>query len=153
TIRHDHPGDVELDLITPGLQRLRLKAAAQQQGKDLVTFFPELTMPVDDLTSVSNARAYDKWKLVARDVVGGATGTLESWSLRLKTDLNVTTSPVTNYPGRFFFDQLPAGVYTITPGASNRWFWPRSVTITNVSESNVVEFIETAGPPPAIITP
>ena len=153
TVRHARPDDLQIDLLTPARERLQLKAGDVANAKDCVTFYPELTAPVDPLGSVVIGRWYDDWKLVVRDVVSGSNGVLEAWSLRLKSDLAQITPVPTTHPGHFFFNHLSAGVYTFTPSATNRWFWPPSITVTNVAESNLVNFIETAGPPPVIVTP
>lgn len=153
TLRHPRPSDLEIDLLTPARQRLRLKASGPFNGKDFITTYPGLTTPTDDLGAVTVPRRYDDWKLVVRDVVAGSNGVLEAWSLRVNTELPMAIPTPTNYPGHFFFNHLAAGVYTVTPSASNRWFWPPSITLTNVAESNVLNFIETAGPPPVIVTP
>ena len=153
TVRHPRPDDLQIDLLTPARDRLRLKADDVANTKDCITFYPELATPVDALDAVSIPRRYDDWKLVVRDVVSGSNGVLEAWSLRLKTELQMVTPVPTTHPGHFFFNNLPAGVYTVTPSATGRWFWPPSITLTNVAESNIVNFTETAGPPPEIVTP
>jgi subtilisin-like proprotein convertase family protein len=153
TVRHSRPSDLQIDLLTPSRERLQLKASGDSSEKDYVTTLPELNAPIDGLSAVTIPRLFDNWKLVVRDVTAGTNGVLEAWSLRLKTELPRITLGPTNYPGYFFFNHLAAGVYTVTPSGSNRWFWPPTITLTNVAESNVVNFIETAGPPPLIVTP
>jgi subtilisin-like proprotein convertase family protein len=153
TVRHPRPDDLQIDLLTPADDRLRLKAGDVGNAKDCITFYPELTAPLDALDSVVIRRWGGNWRLVVRDVVSGSNGVLEAWSLRLKSQIAMATPVPTTYPGHFFFNHLPAGVYTVTPSAPGRWFWPQSITLTNVAESNIVNFAETAGPPPVIITP
>ena len=153
TARHPRPDDLQIDLLTPARERIRLKAGDVSNAKDCITFYPELNAPVDSLDPVTVGRRYDDWKLVVRDVVSGSNGVLEAWSLRVKSELALIAPVPTTYPGHFFFNHLAAGVYTVTPSAPGRWFWPPSITLTNVAESNSVNFIETTGPPPAIVTP
>jgi subtilisin-like proprotein convertase family protein len=153
TVRHSRRGDVELDLISPSGQRVRLQSSSAETEKNLITFYPELTAPVDDLSALLGNQSSGYWQMVARDMVAGSNGVLEAWSIRFNSDWQISSLGTTNASGSFAFTNYPAGVYTVTPSGSNRWFWPPSITLTNVAESNVVNFIETAGPPPLIVTP
>lgn len=153
TIHHPRASDLQIDLLTPANKLLHLKAANDASEKDCVTFYPEITAPIDSLDTVTIPRNYDDWRLVVRDLVAGSNGVLTSWSLRLNGMVARIAQPATNGPGHLVVNFLSAGIYTITPSAANRWFWPPTITITNVAESNVVNFIETAGPPPSIVAP
>jgi subtilisin-like proprotein convertase family protein len=153
TLRHARPGDLEVDLLTPFAQRLRLKATGEGGSQDVITFYPDIDAPLDDLGSVRGGRESGEWGLAVRDRVAGISGILESWSLRVRTELPQVQPLPKSYPGTFSFGSLSAGVYTVTPTGANRWFWPPSITVTNVAESNFVSFVETEGPPPSILTP
>lgn len=151
TVRHPRRGDLELDLITPAGQRLRLKGgSASDSERDLITVFPEVDSAVDDLTSFTGDNGSGGWQLVARDSAAGQNGVLEAWSLRLEVDEPLATSISTNCPGHFLFDHLAAGVYQITPSAPGRYFWPPTITLTNIAEALTANFTETTEPPPIL---
>lgn len=152
TIRHPQPGDLQLDLLTPDGRRLRLKTEGEANRRDHITFYPELAAPVDALDGVVITRQDEPWRLVVRDVGSGSSGVLEAWSLRLKTSQPVASAALTNVAGSFHLDHLRAGVYTLTPAAPNRWFWPPNITVTNTAGSNMIVFVETSGPPPVCLT-
>lgn len=78
-IRHSCRGDLRVSLISPSGKQRVLQEVTYQKGTDLLL----LDVPVSDF---NGAQAAGQWKLLVQDLDRKDVGTLDAWSLNIKTE-------------------------------------------------------------------
>ncbi len=83
-IRHPHPADLQITLISPEGQRILLRRKDTPGGPDLQATFGLDTIPAEPLDVLEGQSAAGDWSLQIVDLVpGGDPGSLSTWSLVL----------------------------------------------------------------------
>ena len=93
-IRHTWMGDVDVSLIHPDGTTVLLNNQTEGNLHGLNTLYPDLTAPVQSLTSFNGRAAAGTWKLKVRDLSPGETGLINyvALSIASATDLSTTQS-------------------------------------------------------------
>jgi subtilisin-like proprotein convertase family protein len=80
-VEHTWIGDLEIDLTSPSLTKVRLHNGSGGSTHDIVgTYGVDLT-PAEPLDAFSGETVDGTWTLEIRDTAGGDTGTLNSWGI------------------------------------------------------------------------
>jgi len=83
-IRHTARGNLRITLRSPDGTSARLSNHSGAYEDDLVTFYPDLTPPADDLTRFVGESTNGFWTLTVADDYTPDVGQLEAWSLYLR---------------------------------------------------------------------
>lgn len=130
-ITHTWRGDLEVSLIAPDGTTVKLFDGPRDDSTaNLVTSFPDRTVPVQSLAALNGKPVAGTWKLRVRDLSAPDSGRLNSWGLTLGYS-NVIGSAATTSTGAYSVTGLAAGTYTVRPVKSGYTFTPatRSVTV------------------------
>jgi subtilisin-like proprotein convertase family protein len=153
TVSHPHRRELQLSLISPAGTAVRLYNGEGDNDPDLVTFYPELTEPNQTLDALTGQAIAGAWQLVVADQSAGNTGQLQGWSLALTCQQVLTFAATTGPDGSYALENLPAGVYTVTPTKPGSGFFPLQRTLTVLSGAQTADFIASTNSPPVIVTP
>jgi subtilisin-like proprotein convertase family protein len=82
-ISHSYIGDLIVTLTAPDNRVVRLHARTGQSTDDIVTTYPTLTSPVDNLAIFNGMSIMGTWKLSVNDLAIHDQGTFNAWSLNL----------------------------------------------------------------------
>ena len=105
-IAHSFNGDLEITLIHPDGTQVRLKDPNfNEDGTNLTTSYPDLTVPSESLALLAGKIAGGTWTLRVRDAYAGDDGSILGWGLSFglsaTTDTNggyiIPTSAPLNY--------------------------------------------------------
>lgn len=95
-ITHPRISDLIVDLQSPGATTVRLHDRTGGEADDLVTTYDDPTAPdgPGTMNDFDGEDVVGTWTLAVSDYLGGATGTLNGWSVHATDDDNPVCSPV-----------------------------------------------------------
>ncbi len=82
-IRHPARGNLRISLRSPDGTTARLANHSGAYEDDLLTFYPDLTAPADDLSRFTDEGTNGFWTLIVADDYTPDVGQLEDWALYL----------------------------------------------------------------------
>ncbi|HXU76446.1 MAG TPA: LamG-like jellyroll fold domain-containing protein, partial [Methylomirabilota bacterium] len=131
-ITHPYRGDLELTLIHPDGTEVRLKNSdGTDAAPDILTSYPNLTLPVESLGVLNGKPIAGTWRLRVTDSFLLDSGVLNTWSLQFGP-----ASVLTDGAGKYAFSNLFVGTYIVQPVYDGLVFNPESRT-SAVDQTNV----------------
>jgi subtilisin-like proprotein convertase family protein len=112
-ITHGARGDLEMELRSPQGTIIALHRRKGGSTPDLVTTYPDLTVPEASLDLLRGQSALGQWVLTVRDVSTGVSGTLNRWKL--------------------LFDEAPVGATVLFSGTAV--YQDREVLLTGLGNA------------------
>ncbi len=150
TISHPSRQELDVSLVSPAGTTVRLHGNPAGAEPNLITFYPDLTEPIESLALFRGEPAAGIWKLIAKDTASGRTGQIDGWSLALTCLQTQTIAGVTGPDGTCILSNLPAGDYVVTAAQAGHDFFPWQRAITLVSGAQSADFSLSTNFPPAI---
>jgi len=112
-ISHTYIGDLLVTITSPDNRVMRLHARSGQATDNILTTYPTLTTPQDDLANLRGISIFGTWKLTIRDMGVGDIGTFNSWQLNLfYSNVILDTTSRSTTPPPSISTQQPVSITT-----------------------------------------
>ncbi|MCS6776655.1 MAG: proprotein convertase P-domain-containing protein [Chloroherpetonaceae bacterium] len=139
-ITHTWRGDLEVAIIAPDGTTVLLHNRTGGSADDLITSYPDLTTPAQDLSVLIGKQINGTWRLRVRDLAALDVGTLNTWALTLSYNGAVDRTVTTGASGTYTLNDMPAGEYTIAPQTAGYAYTPANRTITLNTDLDNLDF-------------